>query len=114
LLQYRSTLLRVLMEICRDGQLLVDMFVNYDCDIDSSNLFERMVNALVRIAQQPPVVSQGPPVATWSNVGWAGARQSSRRASYAVGQHTQLVHETWRHLANSTSVELGRAVKYIS
>jgi brefeldin A-inhibited guanine nucleotide-exchange protein len=46
------------MEICRDGQLLVDMFVNYDCDIDSSNLFERMVNALVRIAQQPPAVSR--------------------------------------------------------
>ena len=31
-----------------DGQLLVDLFVNYDCDLESSNLFERLVMALVR------------------------------------------------------------------
>ncbi len=45
------------MQVCRDGQLLVDLFVNYDCDIDSSSLFERMVHVLVRLAQNPPVVS---------------------------------------------------------
>lgn len=47
----------MLSEVCRDGQLLVDIFVNYDCDLESVNLFERMVNALVRLSQQPPVVS---------------------------------------------------------
>ena len=35
------------------AQLLVDLFVNYDCDLESSNLFERMVNAIVRVAQNP-------------------------------------------------------------
>ncbi|GFH25081.1 brefeldin A-inhibited guanine nucleotide-exchange 2-like, partial [Haematococcus lacustris] len=58
-LLYKSTLLRVLNEMCRDGQLLVDLFVNYDCDLDSLNLFERMVNGLVRTAQQP--VASPPP-----------------------------------------------------
>lgn len=29
----------------------VDLFVNYDCDLEGANLFERMVTALVRIAQ---------------------------------------------------------------
>ncbi|MGQ3164940.1 MAG: hypothetical protein ACT6T3_22220, partial [Agrobacterium sp.] len=56
---YKSTLLRVLNEMCRDGQLLVDLFVNYDCDLDSLNLFERMVNGLVRTAQQPVAVGAG-------------------------------------------------------
>ncbi len=46
------------VQVSRDGQLLVDLFVNYDCDLESSNLFERTVNALVRLAQQPPIVSR--------------------------------------------------------
>ena len=44
-------MLRCLREVCADGQLLVDLFVNYDCDLDSSNLFERLVNGLVKMAQ---------------------------------------------------------------
>jgi brefeldin A-inhibited guanine nucleotide-exchange protein len=43
--------LRCLREVCDDGQLLVDLFVNYDCDIGSSNLFERLINGLVKMAQ---------------------------------------------------------------
>jgi brefeldin A-inhibited guanine nucleotide-exchange protein len=43
--------LRCLREVCGDGQLLVDLFVNYDCDLGSSNLFERLINGLVKIAQ---------------------------------------------------------------
>lgn len=44
-------MLRCIESKCTDGQLLVDLFVNYDCDIDQSNLFERLVMALVRKAQ---------------------------------------------------------------
>lgn len=44
-------MLRCLREVCADGQLLVDLFVNYDCDLGSSNLFERLVNGLVKMAQ---------------------------------------------------------------
>jgi hypothetical protein len=46
-----SVVLKCLKEQCNDGQLLVDLFVNYDCDLEGSNLFERMVSGLVRIAQ---------------------------------------------------------------
>ena len=42
--------LRIMLEVCRDGQLLVDLFVNYDCDLESSNLFERMVAVLVKVS----------------------------------------------------------------
>jgi hypothetical protein len=40
--------LRCLREVCCEGQLLVDLFVNYDCDLNSSNIFERLINGLVR------------------------------------------------------------------
>ncbi|EFN54845.1 hypothetical protein CHLNCDRAFT_35815 [Chlorella variabilis] len=46
-----AVVLRCLQAQCEDGQLLVDLFVNYDCDLEGANLFERMVTALVRIAQ---------------------------------------------------------------
>lgn len=45
--------LRCLRELTKDGQLLMDLFVNFDCDVESSNLFERLINSLVRQAQQP-------------------------------------------------------------
>eukprot|EP00775_Hariotina_reticulata_P008270 gene8270-8458_t len=48
---YKVVVLRCLREVCGDGQLLVDLFVNYDCDIGSSNLFERLINGLVKMAQ---------------------------------------------------------------
>lgn len=34
---------RMLEKICRDPQMLVDLYVNYDCDLEAPNLFERMV-----------------------------------------------------------------------
>ena len=48
---HKTVVLRCLEAICDNGQLLVDIFVNYDCDLEGANLFERLVNALVRIAQ---------------------------------------------------------------
>ena len=38
-----AVILKCLKEQCSDGQLLVDLFVNYDCDLEGSNIFERMV-----------------------------------------------------------------------
>lgn len=48
---HKAVVLRCLQAQCEDGQLLVDLFVNYDCDLESANMFERAVTALVRIAQ---------------------------------------------------------------
>ncbi|KAH9621241.1 hypothetical protein KSS87_019631 [Heliosperma pusillum] len=47
----RLSVLRMLEKVCKDPQMLVDIFVNYDCDLDAPNLFERMVTTLSRIAQ---------------------------------------------------------------
>lgn len=40
-LSQKTIVLRFLEKICVDPQVLVDIFVNYDCDVDSSNVFER-------------------------------------------------------------------------
>ncbi|KAK4784611.1 hypothetical protein SAY86_018979 [Trapa natans] len=57
--------LRMLEKICKDPQMLVDVYVNYDCDLEAPNLFERMVTTLSKIAQgtqttdpNSPAVSQ--------------------------------------------------------
>lgn len=47
----KSVTLKCLEEVSMDGQLLVDLFVNYDCDIEGVNLFERTISGTVRLAQ---------------------------------------------------------------
>lgn len=38
--------------ICfQDAQCVVDIYVNYDCDLNAANIFERLVNDLSKIAQ---------------------------------------------------------------
>ncbi|KAH6817824.1 SEC7-like guanine nucleotide exchange family protein [Perilla frutescens var. frutescens] len=56
--QQKMTVLRFLEKLCVDSQILIDIFLNYDCDVNASNIFERMVNGLLKTAQGvPPGVS---------------------------------------------------------
>ncbi|KAL0732244.1 hypothetical protein Bca4012_008453 [Brassica carinata] len=52
--QQKMIVLRFLEKLCVDSQILVDIFINYDCDVNSSNIFERMVNGLLKTAQGVP------------------------------------------------------------
>lgn len=52
--QQKIIVLRFLEKLCEDSQILVDIFINYDCDVNSSNIFERMVNGLLKTAQGVP------------------------------------------------------------
>lgn len=52
--QQKMVVLRFLEKLCVDSQILVDIFLNYDCDVNSSNIFERMVNGLLKTAQGIP------------------------------------------------------------
>ncbi|EEF46181.1 guanine nucleotide-exchange, putative [Ricinus communis] len=47
----KMSVLRMLEKVCKDPQMLVDVYVNYDCDLEAPNLFERLVNTLSKIAQ---------------------------------------------------------------
>ncbi|CAK9161194.1 unnamed protein product, partial [Ilex paraguariensis] len=50
-LNQKLSVLRMLEKVCKESQMLVDLYVNYDCDIEAPNLFERMVTTLSKIAQ---------------------------------------------------------------
>ncbi|GKC64773.1 brefeldin A-inhibited guanine nucleotide-exchange protein 5, partial [Tanacetum coccineum] len=41
----------MLEKVCKDSQMLVDLYVNYDCDLNAPNCFEKMVTTLSRIAK---------------------------------------------------------------
>lgn len=43
--------LQGLMSICGSPQILVDVFVNYDCNLQAANLFERSMKALMKHAK---------------------------------------------------------------
>ncbi|KAL3744597.1 hypothetical protein ACJRO7_013808 [Eucalyptus globulus] len=47
----KTSVLRMLEKICRDPQMLVDLYVNYDCDLEAPNLFERTVTTLSKLSQ---------------------------------------------------------------
>ncbi|CAA6672300.1 unnamed protein product [Spirodela intermedia] len=50
----KMTVLNLLEKICQDSQIVIDIFVNYDCDVDAPNIFERTVNGLLKTALGVP------------------------------------------------------------
>ncbi|XP_042040384.1 brefeldin A-inhibited guanine nucleotide-exchange protein 1-like isoform X2 [Salvia splendens] len=50
----KMTVLSLLEKISQDPQIVIDIFVNYDCDVDAPNIFERSVNGLLKTALGPP------------------------------------------------------------
>ncbi|EIW85385.1 Sec7-domain-containing protein [Coniophora puteana RWD-64-598 SS2] len=44
----RDLMLETLSHICRHPSFMVDLYVNYDCDINCENLFERLVDFLTK------------------------------------------------------------------
>ena len=45
-------MLEALARICADAQSVVDLYVNYDCDINGANIFERLTGNLARLVQE--------------------------------------------------------------
>ncbi|CAH9056820.1 unnamed protein product [Cuscuta europaea] len=50
----KMTVLCLLDKVSQDPQVIIDIFVNYDCDVDAPNIFERTVNGLLKTALGPP------------------------------------------------------------
>ncbi|KAJ3033191.1 Brefeldin A-inhibited guanine nucleotide-exchange protein 2 [Rhizophlyctis rosea] len=47
----KSMVLQGLLKICENPQTLVDIYLNYDCDLTAVSIFERIVSACGRVAQ---------------------------------------------------------------
>lgn len=54
-LEYRLVAFKCLEPVCSDGQLLMDLYVNYDCDPDRTEtvLLERMFKGLITTINHP-------------------------------------------------------------
>lgn len=50
-LQHKRFVIEALKRICCDAQCVVDIYLNYDCDLALANIFERLVNDLAKVAQ---------------------------------------------------------------
>lgn len=57
--EHKWMVIQALTRICGDAQSIVDIYVNYDCDLSAANLFERLVNDLSKIAQGRNVLELG-------------------------------------------------------
>merc|ERR1719319_416259 len=49
--QHKWVVIQALTRICDDAQSVVDIYVNYDCDLAAANIFERLINDLSRLGQ---------------------------------------------------------------
>ncbi|KAK2727991.1 hypothetical protein QYM36_008460 [Artemia franciscana] len=57
--EHKWLVINALTRICADAQCVVDIYVNYDCDLAAANIYERLVNALSNIVQDQHSVSIG-------------------------------------------------------
>jgi Guanine nucleotide exchange factor in Golgi transport N-terminal len=91
--------------LASDAQLMVDLFVNYDCDLQAVNVFERWLQGLRRAAVTADASVIGVSVQTGSlNCmatlleqlnGWVQQQQQQRRTTHehAQSRHTGIVEE---------------------
>ena len=64
----KQRVLEVFHCICKDSTNVLEFFVNYDCDLDSTDIFKRIVDGYARIVKAPgtdvAVAGSGPAVAS--------------------------------------------------
>lgn len=52
-----TAVLDALQALCAEGQVMVDLFVNYDCDLQAANLFERSMKGLSKLLRRAPTTA---------------------------------------------------------
>lgn len=57
--EHKWMVIQALTRICADAQCVVDIYVNYDCDLSLANIFERLINDLSKIAQGRQAIELG-------------------------------------------------------
>ena len=58
--QHKHVVLLLLLKICKEPQILVDIFLNFDCNLDSVDIFERIVMELSGIAKGTHISTGAP------------------------------------------------------
>jgi len=48
---HKNIVLQVFYKLCTDASTALELFLNFDCDLDEKNIFQRMIDCLSKIAQ---------------------------------------------------------------
>ena len=56
---HKWLVIQALTHVCANAQCVVDLYINYDCDLQSSNIFARLVNVLSKKAQGRQAIDIG-------------------------------------------------------
>ncbi|CAE7561117.1 Arfgef2 [Symbiodinium natans] len=48
---HKNRVLQIFYKLCTDATTPLELFLNYDCDVDEKNIFERTIDCLSKIAQ---------------------------------------------------------------
>lgn len=48
---HKCRILEVFQNICKDSSALIELFINYDCDLEAINLFSRFVEGFAKVAK---------------------------------------------------------------
>lgn len=51
--EHKLIVIDALKRVCANAQCLVDIYLNYDCDLNMTNIFEKLTTSLSKIAQGP-------------------------------------------------------------
>ncbi|XP_046858105.1 brefeldin A-inhibited guanine nucleotide-exchange protein 1-like isoform X5 [Xenia sp. Carnegie-2017] len=57
--QHKWMVMGTLTRICSDAQTVVDIYLNYDCELALSNIFQRLINDLSKVAQGRQAIELG-------------------------------------------------------
>jgi brefeldin A-inhibited guanine nucleotide-exchange protein len=49
--EHKMRVLEVFHNLCKDPSGLVELFLNYDCDLDGADMFRRIVDAFSKISK---------------------------------------------------------------
>ncbi|KAJ3206765.1 Brefeldin A-inhibited guanine nucleotide-exchange protein 2, partial [Dinochytrium kinnereticum] len=74
----KSLVLQSLLKICENPQTLVDLYLNYDCDLSAVSIFERIVSVCARVAQGKESTVAAPPMTLMGYAGLDGRAEVGR------------------------------------
>ncbi|OQR85972.1 hypothetical protein ACHHYP_11123 [Achlya hypogyna] len=105
--QLEELALESLLEFCREPALMLDLYINYDCDVHCTNLFEVLCKALARNAQVAPSLPEAPAVFNILNLlaleGLLAVLESIARRCPLAGA-SSAIDVTGHHLAHLLDV----------
>jgi len=77
-IQHKMLVVTLFDEICSDSTTLAEIFLNYDCDLSAVDLFQRIVNALGKVARMGLADATGSGTSSLQFVAGAGALRAEK------------------------------------